>query len=65
MSKPPLSVNIPRQLSVPRDLSNMGNSYKPEGIRKRKKKKGPSVLDSVMSLSPNLKNRIMGENLDV
>lgn len=65
MSKPPLAVKIPRQLSVPRELTNMEDAYKSGGIRKRNKKKGPSVLDSVMSLSPNLKNRIMGEDLGV
>ena len=38
----------------------------PEGIRRRtvrparKKKEGPSVLDTLSSLSPSLKNRIMG-----
>lgn len=41
---------------------------KPEGIRRRtvrparKKKEGPSVLETLTSLSPSLKNRIMGDD---
>ena len=69
MSTPPRP--MPRNLSVPRDLSNMDQVYlqKPKqhgGIRKRKKKKeGPGVLEKLTSLSPSLKNRIMGNTDDL
>lgn len=70
LTEPPRDTPPRSPLQVPmyqeqRDYRQDGNSEKPEGIRRRtvrparKKKEGPSVLETLTSLSPSLKNRIM------
>lgn len=73
LTEPPRDTPPRSPLQVPmyqeqRDYRQDGNSEQPKGIRRRtvrparKKKEGPSVLDKLTSLSPSLKNRIMGDD---